>query len=130
MLALAPFKRVRALADGLEIAHPAGAQDFRQALIAAADEGLHQLALEVEVAAGQFAQRDHVDFGRRGIGLQVAAEAIDQLRGLDGLAEMRVHAGGNAVLAILAHDIGGERNDGQALEPPWRAPVRGCAASR
>ncbi len=30
---------------------------------------------------------------------------------------MRIHAGGDAILAILAHDIGGERDDGQAFAP-------------
>ena len=51
----------------------------------------------------------------RGLGLQVAAEAVDQLGRFDGLAEVRIHAGGDAVFAVLAHDIGGERDDGQPL---------------
>ena len=49
------------------------------------------------------------------IGLEIAAEAVDQLGGFHGFAEVGVHAGGDAVLAVLGHDIGGEGNDGQAL---------------
>jgi hypothetical protein len=46
---------------------------------------------------------------------KIPAEAIRQLAGHNGLAQVRVHAGGHAVITVFAHHIGGERNDGHSL---------------
>ena len=46
---------MRALAHGVEIAGLECRDDLRQALIAAADEGLGEFALEFRIAAGEFA---------------------------------------------------------------------------
>ena len=112
---------VGALSHRVEIAGAHRLQDLLEALVAARDEGVDQLALELGIAAGELVQRIHVDIVQRFLVAQVPAQAIRELRRHDGFADVGVHAGGEAVIAILAHDIRGERDDGQALAEAFLA---------
>ncbi len=126
-----PLQGMRALAHGVEVAHLERRDDFRQALIAAADEGLGQFAFELDVAAGEFAQRRRDrPRAQRSLAFKKRLKALDHLGRLDRFAEMRIHAGCKAFFAIFAHDIGGERNDGQPSSRRGFARTRECAASR
>ncbi len=130
MLALAP-SRMRALAHGVEVAGLERRNDIGQALITAADESLGQFPLEIDVAAGEFAaaRRDRSPVrARRAFKKRLSASIT--CAGFDRFAEVRIHAGGNAFFAILAHDIRGERDDRQPFRAAADAPDPECAASR
>src|ERR1700688_1626924 len=77
------LERMSAAADGVEVTGAERRENLGQALIAAADEGLEQLALKFHVPARELTQGGHVDL-RVQVGLQVPAETENQLRGLDG----------------------------------------------
>ena len=91
-----PLERVGALADGLVIARCAPPRRCRRGIVAARDESRDQLALELGIPARDLAQRRKSTSCMRPSVAEVAAQAVGELARHDGLAEMRVHAGGEA----------------------------------
>ena len=116
MLALAPLSECARLRNGVEVAGLECRDDFRQALIPAADEGFRQLPLELRIAAGEFlGGRPDRSPAPRPAPSRSGSTPRSLGRPLDRFAEVRIHAGGQAFFAILAHHVCGERNDRQSL---------------
>ena len=87
-----------ALAHGFEVARLERSDDLRQALSPLLTKVSAQLALEFDVAAGELLQRFAVDSPARSPPLsRSGSRHSTTCAELDGFAEVRIHAGGEAV---------------------------------
>ena len=131
MLALGALEGVRALADGFEVADVEGGENLGEALVAAADEGVDELALEFAVAAGSArAERPSRRRRVRWIPSSSGRGSPASWLGSKGLPRWASMPAGDAVFAVFAHDVGGERDDGQALAVPFQTLGFADAAAR